>query len=271
MDDFNAQANTLAKTAESMSFGRSLKSTHELKDSHFKGGVAAAAFDTFKTMSADDFKLDKGASKKVKATNERGRKVETSHMPELPQMVGMKKTSDSTQTASINLILNSFDKKVSQTASKVMKSSRSQKQFKEVSAFLLFILTTGISIAYYVTFKTYHTAVAKMDSLKKLLKNPNARVAAGNKGKEILNRIKAEKKTIEAPKKIVQSTKSSETVTLLKELITARQTQQQYDTPLLELEQPKPKLAAPAPKKDDTLSQIKKVLAERHAPKVQAV
>jgi len=191
--------------------------------------------------------------------------VETSY--QVPNVIGKK--SSKPQSANINLILNNFDKKMTSAASQFVKGGRSQKQFKEVSAFLLFILTTGISIAYYVTFKTYHTAVAKMDSLKKLLKNPNARVAAGSKGKEILNRINAEKKTVEAPKKIVMSTKANETVTMLKELISARQTQQQYDTPLLELEQPKPKLAAP--RKDDTLSQIKKVLAERQAPKVQAV
>ena len=52
-------------------------------------------------------------------------------------------------------------------------------------------MTTGLSIAYYVTFKTYHAAVSKMDSLKKLLENPNARVAHGSTGKSILNRLKA--------------------------------------------------------------------------------
>jgi hypothetical protein len=79
----------------------------------------------------------------------------------------------------------------------------------------LFIATSGISIAYYVTFKTYHTSLAKMESLKKLLTNPNARVAAGAQGKSILKRLNADKKVKETPKKIVKSVKADETVTLL--------------------------------------------------------
>lgn len=56
----------------------------------------------------------------------------------------------------------------------------------------MFVLTTGISIAYYVTFKSYQIALGKMESLKQLLQNPNARVAAGQTGKSILKRLKAD-------------------------------------------------------------------------------
>jgi hypothetical protein len=52
---------------------------------------------------------------------------------------------------------------------------------------LLFILTGGLSMAYFVTFKTYHTALAKMDSLKELLSNPNARVATREQGARIMD------------------------------------------------------------------------------------
>lgn len=55
-----------------------------------------------------------------------------------------------------------------------------------------------------------------MDSLKKLLENPNARVAHGSTGKSILNRLKASQKKEEAPKEIAQTTKANETVDLLK-------------------------------------------------------
>jgi hypothetical protein len=62
---------------------------------------------------------------------------------------------------------------------------------KSTGAFLLFIATSGISIAYYVTFKTYTASVKKMDSLKAMLTNPKARVAAGEQGRSILKRLKA--------------------------------------------------------------------------------
>jgi hypothetical protein len=42
-------------------------------------------------------------------------------------------------------------------------------------------------MAYFVTFKTYHSALAKMDSLKELLSNPNARVATREQGAQIMD------------------------------------------------------------------------------------
>ena len=42
-------------------------------------------------------------------------------------------------------------------------------------------------MAYFVTFKTYHTALTKMDSLKELLSNPNARVATREQGARIMD------------------------------------------------------------------------------------
>jgi len=53
-------------------------------------------------------------------------------------------------------------------------------------AFLLFILTGSLSMAYFVTFKTYHTSLDKMESLKELLSNPNARVATREQGARIM-------------------------------------------------------------------------------------
>jgi len=133
-----------------------------------------------------------------------------------------------------------------------------------VSAYLLFVLTTGLSIAYYVTFKTYSTALNKMESLKTLLKNPNARVASGETGKTILKRLSADQKKTEAPKKIIESTKANETVDLLKQLIEARQTEKEYDAPLLQREEPIHKLSAPkAP--ENSLELIKRTLDERKA------
>jgi hypothetical protein len=60
-----------------------------------------------------------------------------------------------------------------------------------------------MSIAYYITFKSYHASLTKLDSLKALLTNPNARVAAGETGKSIVERLTASKQKAQAPKKIL--------------------------------------------------------------------
>ena len=48
--------------------------SNEPESSHFKGGVAAAAYEQFKTMKAEDFML-KEEDVKPKETSNRGRKV----------------------------------------------------------------------------------------------------------------------------------------------------------------------------------------------------
>jgi len=117
----------------------------------------------------------------------------------------------------IDALENKKTKKSSLTpAMKQLQSLQSQQQFKEVSAYLLFVLTTGLSIGFYVNFKTYHASLAKMESLKKLLENPNARVAHGDTGKSILKRLRADEKKTEVPKEIAKSTKANETVDLIK-------------------------------------------------------
>ena len=42
-------------------------------------------------------------------------------------------------------------------------------------------------MAFFVTFKTYHTALVKTDTLKELLSNPNARVATREQGAQIMD------------------------------------------------------------------------------------
>ena len=53
------------------------------------------------------------------------------------------------------------------------------------------MITGGICIAYYVTFKTYHSALVKLDTMTALLSNDKARVASGTQGKEIMAKVKA--------------------------------------------------------------------------------
>jgi len=240
-------------------------SAQKVASSHYKGGVAAAAFDQFSSMSADDF--THSVKKAQKTKNILNKSVKGFKLPSKPAM----------KQAGINVVIDALEAKkaAAAPASKMLRSSNSS--YKEVTAYLLFVLTSGISIAYYVTFKTYHTSLAKLDSLKKMLKNPKARVASGRKGRSILERIKAEDKQDKHPKKIVESKDANKTVSMLKELIEARKVEKKYKTektpksaytaPLLDVSQ--------APKvQDNTIANIKQVLADRQAvnqlPMIQA-
>lgn len=62
---------------------------------------------------------------------------------------------------------------------------------REVTTFLAFVSAGALCVYYYVTFKTYHSALTKLDSLNALLSNPNARVASGEQGTEIMRKVKA--------------------------------------------------------------------------------
>jgi hypothetical protein len=105
-------------------------------------------------------------------------------------------------------------------------TANDQESFKSLGAFLLCIFTCGISLS-------YNACLGKMDALKELLTNPNARVAAGETGKSILARLHESNQAKEAPKQIVQSTKADETVELLKQLIEAKKAANSYKEPLI--------------------------------------
>jgi hypothetical protein len=79
-------------------------------------------------------------------------------------------------------------------SSKKLESLRNDQDTKSLSAFMLFIVTSAISLAYYVQFKTYHASLKTLDSLKTMLANPNARVAAGAQGKVIMDKIRNSKR-----------------------------------------------------------------------------
>lgn len=70
---------------ETASAGRQLRATKQLHDSHYKGGVAAAAFDQFKTMSMSDFVVNKKATtaKKQVPAAQRGRTTKTPGVPKI--------------------------------------------------------------------------------------------------------------------------------------------------------------------------------------------
>ena len=125
-------------------------------------------------------------------------------------------------------------------------------------AFLLFIAVGAISMAYFVTFKTYHTALAKMDTLKELLSNPNARVATREQGTKIMDIVnrhqeKAELKQTSSldvtnlAKKLSETSNNFNQQQALIEALIAQNTMlkqqntqvSQYQAPKFEAEKPK--------------------------------
>ena len=76
-------------------------------------------------------------------------------------------------------------------ASQRARVSASRENMRQTGAFVGFIAMLAVTVAYFVTFKAYHAHLAKQDQLTALLNNPNARVAAGKKGKEIAKRIQS--------------------------------------------------------------------------------
>lgn len=78
------------------------------------------------------------------------------------------------------------------------KTSPVEQNIQSTCAFMLFLLTSALSMAYFVTFKTYHTALAKLDSLKDLLSNPNARVATKEQGARIMDMVNKHQETMNA-------------------------------------------------------------------------
>lgn len=237
MDDLNSVS---AATPTLKSAKPSFKSSKVVQDSHYKGGVAAAAFENFATLTTDDFKTEATEKKTaVEESSKRGRSIKSNFAtPSLPARKVLEEPKVA-KTASIDMILDSFTVKASAGAEKLKTVRNNTQEIQSLGAFMLFIVTSGISIAYYVTFKTYHASLKSMDTLKAMLVNPNARVAAGEQGKSIINKISNNKKKVEHPKKIAKATtKANETATLLKQLIKARKADKQdpegQEIPLLE-------------------------------------
>jgi len=59
----------------------------------------------------------------------------------------------------------------------------------KVAEFAAFLFCGGLCIAFYVSFKTYHASLQKLDSLTEIFNNPKARVASGEQGKRIMKRL----------------------------------------------------------------------------------
>jgi hypothetical protein len=97
----------------------------------------------------------------------------------------------------------------------------------------------AVCITFFVTLKTYHAQVKKQEQLNALMKNPNARVAVGKKGKQIVKKLmdtKSEKSVVadeEAPAPKVEEV-SSEIDELIK-AAKAKKTQAKLEESVSEL------------------------------------
>lgn len=78
-----------------------------------------------------------------------------------------------------------------------MKQTLTQEQFEQnvtrVGGFVAFIFCGGLCIAFYVSFKTYHASLQKLDKLTELFNNPKARVASGEQGQRIMKKLQQTK------------------------------------------------------------------------------
>lgn len=92
----------------------------------------------------------------------------------------------------------------SSLANRNISEKQYQKNLKSTAAFVGFMISLAMSVAFYVTLKTYHAHLQKQDQLVALMKNKNARVAVGKKGKEIVQKLAKKSKALKAaaePKK----------------------------------------------------------------------
>ena len=96
---------------------------------------------------------------------------------------------------------------------------QTQKEFEQnlrtTGAFVAFIATGALCIAFYVNFRAYHLALEKLDSLTTLFHNPNARVASGDQGKRILKKLGVSNEAEQQQEKQTQLNDTLQTVTQL--------------------------------------------------------
>ena len=101
-----------------------------------------------------------------------------------------------------------------------------QKNLQGTLSFLGFIATLAVCMYYYVVSKTYHAHLEKLDQLNALLNNPNARVASGKKGKEIMKKLQSKQKEIKAkatPEKAQSASTIDDLISAAKEKKTAEE------------------------------------------------
>jgi len=69
---------------------------------------------------------------------------------------------------------------------------------KQMRTFVGFLITVASCCTLFIFSKTYHAHLEKQKQLDALLKNPNARVAAGKRGKQVVKKIMAKKQELDS-------------------------------------------------------------------------
>lgn len=64
---------------------------------------------------------------------------------------------------------------------------------KTTGAYLALLATVGSCVYFFVSIKMYHASLVRLDSLTKILNNPNARVATKEQGKEVMKKLQSTK------------------------------------------------------------------------------
>ena len=97
----------------------------------------------------------------------------------------------------------------------------------KVIEFAAFIFCGGLCIAFFVSFKTYHASLQKLDKLTDLFNNPKARVANGDQGKRIMKKLqqsRAPKTQKKLQQKHDQNAQLNDTLKKVHDLLAAQKT-----------------------------------------------
>lgn len=114
----------------------------------------------------------------------------------------------------ISLIPSGLTKNTQTTANRARNQA-------EVAQYFTLVVVLSVAVGYYVTFKSYHSAVQKQEQLSKLLSNQNARVASGDQGAELMAKIN-ELNATKAVQKVQASDPLSEQLAQVENLIQAK-------------------------------------------------
>ena len=107
-------------------------------------------------------------------------------------------------------------------ASQKLSAEQFDENVTRVGQFVGFIFCGGLCIAFYVSFRTYHASLEKLDKLTDLFNNPKARVASGDQGKRIMKKLQQAKapKVQEKPDSVAEL---NETLKKVQALLAAQQ------------------------------------------------
>lgn len=134
------------------------------------------------------------------------------------------------------------------SSQKLTAAQRARNQ-KDVTEYFTLVLVVSVAVGYYVTFKSYHSAVQKQEQLSKLLVNENARVASGDQGAELMAKIN-ELHATKAVKEVKASDPLTEQLAQVEALINAKKLSASKKTevkPVVEQAQELSSIAAYAP------------------------